>query len=133
MSDEIVEATKWPETEDAATADALILHGARITVAWQERNAKAMREVYAFDREDPDRKPAMRNYIDGVTAMIAEGQLVISLVEVQKRSREQADELAKHLWGITEDGGALGELMWQYLDERGVDAETVFQAARVDE
>lgn len=125
----LIDATQWPDTEDGATADALIVHGARLVAAMHAQNDVKMRKAFALDNEDPHRKPALRAYMDGVTSMIAEAQLVIALAEVQKTSREQADALSRLLWGLTEDGGALTELAWEVLDARGIDADAVFATA----
>lgn len=128
--DEIVEQTKWPERVEDATADALIRHGARIAVAVQAQADDLMHEAFAIDRESPEYKPAMRRYLDAISAFIAEAQAVVALAEVQKRSPEAGDELARLMWELTEDGGVLHELMYDYLAGRGVDADAVFEWAR---
>lgn len=128
--DEILEQTKWPEREEDATADALVRHGARIAVAVQATADELMHEAFALDRESPEYKPAMRRYLDAVSGFIAEAQVVVALVETQKRSPEAADSLARLLWELTEDGGVLHELMYDYLAARGVDADAVFGFVR---
>lgn len=125
----LIDATQWPATEDAATADALIVHGARLVAAMHAQNDVKMRKAFALDTDHPERKPALSAYMDGVTSMIAEAQVVLALAEVQKASRDQADALSRLLWVLTEDGGALTELAWEALDARGIDADAVFATA----
>ncbi len=126
MSTEHDEKMKWPETEEAATADALITHGARLAMSWSAEKGPLSRRAFSLAKDDPERPTALRKYLDAVSAMIAEAQVVAALVAVQKVSREQADELARHLWLITEDGGLVHELMFDYLDERGIPSEEVW-------
>lgn len=122
----LIESTKWPESEEAATADAMILHGARLAAAWSADSRELMTKAYAFDKDAPERKPALRAYMDALVAMIAEAQVVDLLVQVQADDATAADVLARRLWDLTEDGGVLMELMWEYIDARGVDADAVF-------
>ncbi|WP_353809140.1 hypothetical protein [Agromyces sp. SYSU T00194] len=124
--DELVAKTDWPKRDEDATADAMILHGARLTIAWQAETHQLMTRAFAVDRESAEYKPAMRRYVDAVQAMLAEAQVVVALVQVQRRSPELADEIARELYSMTEDGGVVGELMWEYLDARGVDADAAF-------
>lgn len=126
----LIESTQWPSTEAGATADALIVHGARLAVSWSAQSHELMVKAYALDKESPERAPALRAYMDALIAMIAEAQVVDLLVQVQKLDGNIADDLASRLWGITEDGGVLTEFMWEYLDERGVDADAVFEFTR---
>jgi hypothetical protein len=129
----IVEQTEWPKTEDSATADALIVHGARVAAAL---TVSVDRRFDLWNRAEtgtPERKARLRDYLDATTAMIAESQGVIALREVQKVSPAQADDLARTLWRLTEDGGVLSEIMFECLSERGVDAQAVWDAAASDE
>lgn len=125
----LIDATQWPKTEEDATADALIVHGARLALAMRAKTDVLMHEAFAFERDSPEGKAALRAYMDAITSMIAEAQLVLALVEVQKASREQADALARLLWELTEDGGVLPELMWDALTARGIDADAVWALA----
>lgn len=130
----LIDATQWPAREADVTADALIVHGARLTIAMQANDERLMRDAFALDRESPDYKPAMRAYMDAVTGMIAEAQVVLALIAVQEdHGREAADAIALRLWEITEDGGVIGELMWGALDDRKINAEAVFELARKEE
>lgn len=128
----LIEATEWPTREESATADALIVHGARLAIAMHASNDVLMRKAFDLDRESPEYKPAMRAYVDGITSMIAEAQVVIALVQVQKTSREQADDVARMLWELTEDGGVLPELMFDYLTDRRIDANAMWALADKD-
>ncbi|MBW9118869.1 hypothetical protein JNB63_02055 [Microbacterium trichothecenolyticum] len=123
----LIERTQWPIRPEDVTADALIIHGARLAMGWSANSHELAEVAFAQDRESPTYKPAMRAYLDAITGMIAEAQVVIALVDVQKRSPEQAEELARKLWECTEDGGALHELMFDYLDDRGLDAQAIWE------
>lgn len=125
----LIDATQWPKTEEDATADALIVHGARLALAMRAKTDVLMREAFSIDRDSPEYKTAISAYIDSITSMIAEAQIVLALVEVQKASREQADALARLLWDLTEDGGVLPKLMWDALSARGIDADAVWALA----
>jgi hypothetical protein len=129
----IVEQTDWPKTEEAVTADALILHGSRISMATRVSTDRLFDAWNRTERDSPEWKPALKAYLDSLSAMIAEAQVVIALVEVQKTSPGQADALARRLWELTEDGGVLPELMWDYLSDRGVDAQAVWDAAEAED
>lgn len=128
----IVKLTDWPEREEEATADALILHGARIAVALQVETDRRFEAWSGAERGTDEHKIALKAYLDSMSGMIAEAQVVIALVQVQKRDREQADVLARVLYELTEDGGVLPELMWDYLTERGIDAQSVWDAAKAE-
>lgn len=125
----LIESTQWPSNLDGVTADALIVHGARLAVSWSYQSHELMRIAFATDKEAPEYKPAMRAYMDALVGMIAEAQVVDLLVQVQKENPSQAEELAQRIWQITEDGGVLTEFMWEYLVARGVDADAVFAVA----
>ena len=127
---ELIGATGWPTSEADATADALIVHGARLAVAMHAANDVLMRRAYALPKDDTERQPALRDYLDGITSMIAEAQVVLALVAVQENhGRDAADAVAQRLWEMTEDGGVLTELMWEALDDREINADAVFALA----
>lgn len=128
----LIEATEWPGRVEDVTADALITHGARLALAWEAETRPLSRRVFKMAKDDPERPEAMRRYLDATTAMIAEAQVTAALVAIQEVSREQANEVARRLWYMTEDGGLLSELMFDYLDARGVSSEAVWDAAQQD-
>lgn len=128
----LVEATQWPERAEDATADALIVHGARLALAWEAETRPLSRRAFKMAKDDPERPEALRRYVDATAAMIAEAQVTAALVAIQEVSREQADEVARRLWHYTDDGGLLSELMFDYLDARGISSETVWEAAQQD-
>lgn len=128
----IVEKTDWPKTEDGATADALILHGARVSMAMRAATDARFSAWSSSEKGTDEYTATLKEYLDSMSAMIAESQVVIALVEVQKRDTAEADALARRLYDLTEDGGVLQELMWDYLSARGVDAQAVWDAAEVD-
>ncbi len=131
-SGEIAQKTKWPEREAEATADQLIIHGARLAMFIDVRHDQAYRDVPWGDKENPEYRPAINRYVESIAWMIAQAQVTLALAEVQRHSPEQAEDLAKHLWLMTEDGGALHELMFDVLNDRGIDAQAVWAAAEAE-
>lgn len=121
----ILDQIKWPQRADEVSADALIKHSAMVSMVISRENDDRRRVALRLRREDPARKGALREWVQGLAGEVAEAQVAILLDEVQKLSRDAADELAKLLWRHTEDGGVLYELMFDLLDERGVDSEAM--------
>lgn len=128
-AEQIIEQTKWPESSDEATADRLIVHGARIAMAIDAESHEFYTAVPWDHSGTEPYRAAVRRYMDSLVSMIAQAQVTIALREIQKRSPEQAAELAVLLWELTEDGGALSEIMWDVLNERGIDAQAVWDHA----
>ena len=129
-AEQIIEQTKWPESGEEATADRLIVHGARIAMALDAESHELYTAVpWGHPGTEPYRT-AVRRYMDSLVSMIAQAQVTIALREIQKHSRDQADEIARLLWELTEDGGALHEIMWDVLNERGVDAQASWDHAK---
>jgi len=124
--------TSWPNTQEEATADRLILHGARVAMAMAAVTDQLSERWFSLDKSDPEYVPARSRYLDAVSGQIAESQIVVALASLQQWSRDEADKMAARLWELTEDGGVLPELMWDYLTERGVDAEALWTAAQAE-
>lgn len=125
----LIDATEWPTTADLATADAMIVHGARLAMTMQADTDILSKRYFRMDRSDPGHRDAARAYMQSVVHMIAEAQVTIAIAKVQEKDRAAADELARTLWIYTEDGGLLHELMFDYLQDRGVDAQAMWDLA----
>lgn len=125
----IIDQTDWPKRREDATADALIVHSARLSLAAYAEAHKLSTPAFELPSDSPEYKPAMAAYLDALSTALVESQLAAALVLVQKRSPEEADLLASALYEYTEDGGILTELMFDYLNERGIDADAVWAAA----
>lgn len=119
----ILDQIKWPETEQDATADALVKHGAMVAMVMSRENHDRMRAAYKYSKDDPERAGALREWVQGLAGEIAEAQVAVLLNTIQTDAPDRADELARMLWRYTEDGGLLYELMFDLLDARGIDAE----------
>lgn len=118
----------WPETEDEATADRLIVAGARRAIQLDTLNDELYRDVpWDNPKDDPERRSAILRYVDGISATVTAAQNVALLIELQKRSREDADVAAQLLWQMTDDGAWLIESLWDHLTERGIDADAVWR------
>lgn len=71
-----------------------------------------------------------QRWADAIGATVSAAQYVALLVEVQARSRDEADALARLIWQYTEMGDSLIEPLWDYLNERGVAPDPVYDEAR---
>lgn len=91
--DDLLKLTAWPEREEDATADALIVHGARLAMGWSAETRPLSARVFRMSKDDPEYQDAMRRYLDAMTAMIAEAQVTAALVAIQEVSREQANDV----------------------------------------
>jgi len=125
----LIDATEWPTSAELATADAMIVHGARLAMKMQADSDVLSKRFFRMDKTDPGYRDAARAYGERVTHMVAEAQATIALAKVQEKDRAAADELARTLWVYTEDGGLLHELMFDYLDARGVDSQAMLDLA----
>lgn len=125
----LIDASEWPTTAELATADAMIVHGARLAMTMQADADVLSRRFFRMDKTDPGYRDAARAYGDSVVHMIAEAQATIAIAKVQEKDRAAADELARTLWIYTEDGGLLHELMFDYLDARGIDSQAMWSLA----
>jgi hypothetical protein len=122
--------TAWPASTEGATADQMILHSIRqgaiehdIALAW-------MRHADLVESGTPESHRRNAKFAHGVGHFIANTQVALLLHEIQKRDKDLADELARLTFEVTEDGGTLGELSWEWLDARGVDADAFFEWAK---
>jgi hypothetical protein len=121
--------TPWPESEENATADAMIVHAAAGALAESARAEVAYREYAAKTAGTPAAREAARRWMSMLAQMIASTQIATALVETQKVDRGRADALAALLWVLTEDGGAIHELPWEYLEARGIDPQVIVEEA----
>ncbi|MCS4278034.1 hypothetical protein M2390_003257 [Mycetocola sp. BIGb0189] len=126
---EVVGLTAWPENESEVSADALIKHAARLVLDTSARAGLLMTAAYPKVGEATRDPAAFAQWGYAINAEISVAQVAVLLVEVQKHSPKLADDLARKLWDFTQEHGLLYELAWEYLDARGVDAESVRAAA----
>ncbi len=122
----------WPENEDDATADRLIAGAAAALLALHAEADPLYQAVPWGDKESPERAPAIRRWARAISASVARGQFAALLVAMQKESPEAADTAARLIWGMTEDGAWLFEIMWDYLNDRGYDAQALWDQAEKD-
>jgi len=66
--DDLLKLTAWPEREEDATADALIVHGARLAMGWSAETRPLSARVFRMSKDDPEYQDAMRRYLDAMTA-----------------------------------------------------------------
>jgi sulfite reductase beta subunit-like hemoprotein len=99
----------YPTSAEEVTAEKLARH---LAVAAQHSFRTTM------DATEPDRA--------AMTVFVHEWGIVFLLRELQERAGTHvADAVARQLWESWEDGGGLGEFLWEWLTEYGIDPEAV--------
>ena len=127
--DEFTE-TDWPSNADQATADQMVRNSARQGAIEHETALLWMKHAGRVEMGTDERRRRNHHFVTGLGSFIANAQVALLLVEVQKRDSALADELARLAWDLTEDGGVLAELSWEWLHDRGVDADSFYDWAR---
>lgn len=118
--------TSWPKNAEMATADQMIRHSIRVGALDYDVALLWMRNADRFERGSAESVRSNGNFAREVGNFIANTQVAFLLHEIQKRDVDLADTLARLAFDLTEDGGVLGELSWEWLDARGVDADEFF-------
>lgn len=130
----LVSLTEWPEAGEDATADALILCSARQATANHALGIEWLHRADDVDRDTPagdgERRRRNRLGFDHLGQFVTDSQVAYLLATIQKTDRALADDLARRLWDATEDGGLFGELGWEWLQNRGIDANEAWKIAQ---
>lgn len=125
----------YPRDEDAVTADRLARH---MAVAAQLTNSQIFTSMHARDAAEGTDRAEKDSPLAKLTAEVHHLTLVNAINEYAivhllraliEHAPGQADEVAKDLWGVWEDGGAVGEWIWEWLTGYGIDPEAVRKAA----
>jgi|ERR1051325_1327179 hypothetical protein len=99
----------YPTSAEDVTADKLAAH---LAVCAQRRFRQNM------DAAELDRT--------ALNLFTKEWAVVFLLREIQERAGVRiADDLARALWESWEDGSGLGEFLWEWLTEYGINPESV--------
>jgi hypothetical protein len=99
----------WPTSAEDVTADKLARH---LAVGAQRTLRTTM------DAPDVNR--------DAMARLVYGWGVTFLLRELQERSGVTiADAVAQDLWEAWEDGSSLGEFLWEWLTEYGIDPEAV--------
>ncbi|GIM88857.1 hypothetical protein [Paractinoplanes toevensis] len=99
----------YPTSADDVTADKLARH---LAVATQHLHIKTI------DAPDVSR--------DAMGRFVHQWGVLFLLREIQERAGvHQADALARALWESWQDGSHLGEMLWEWLTEYGIDPEAI--------
>ena len=121
------EATEapYPRNEDEVTAAALLRH---LTVAAQV--AWAMQWETFEKYYDAAKDPALRDlWMASISLSVSDFTGVFLLrALIEHAPIAVADQVARDLWLVWEDGGAVGEWLWEYLDEYGINGDEITEA-----
>lgn len=125
----IDEQTAWPDDGSAATADAMIRYFARRAAISNGIADASMHVYFSLNKGDAAHDETGRDWVAKVDAFVTKASIAALLVLVQKRDRGMADALASELYDLIDAGDVWGELGWDWLTERGVDAKAVYDDA----
>ena len=111
------EIAPYPEREEDVTAEAMAKH----YTAFAQMHHRRIALILHSDNSE---------WIKSIGFVTAHYGIVYLLRELEERAgAKQADEVAKRLWADWEDGSGLGERLWEWLTEYGVDPEAVNKVA----
>lgn len=123
-----LECVRWPESPSEATADRLIVYFAYCA---ESDHAVGAAWMHASDvaSDEEDHAARIRRWVDHAALSVSAASLAWLLVRAQADDRAGADRLAGELWARIEHGGALSEMSWEWLADRGMDAAHLSQIA----
>lgn len=115
--DKLAELVKWPTEEKDVTVDLIL----RCIGADTQRT---LLEKWAAIEKDRDhfRTPA---YVAQVQQLVSGVGLMACLRALRQANPAYAEMFARHYWSMCESGDAFGELLWQFLEEAGLDPELI--------
>jgi hypothetical protein len=109
MTDAKTNLAPYPTSVEDVTAEKLARH---MTVQAQ-RNFRATMDAAELDR-------------NAMARLVFEWGVTFLLRELQERAGATvADAVAQDLWEAWEDGSSLGEFLWEWLTEYGIDPEAI--------
>lgn len=111
-----------PSSEDEVTAENLLKHlTVRASASENETHTLAHKALGA-DASPED----VRRYTESFALLSARFGVVFLLRQIQQQSSPGwADEVARHLWSLWQDGGSIPEFLWDWLAESGIDPEQI--------
>lgn len=109
-----------PTTEEQATAENLLKHlTVRASACENETNTLAHKAL-GVDASPED----VRDYSRSFELLAARFGVVFLLRQIQQQSSQGwADEVARHLWSLWQDGGSIPEFLWDWLAESGINPD----------
>lgn len=108
----------WPETVEQATAETLAKNLAVYGLANQQRLLDAL------GTGDSDSVQ-----LEAIPHIVNAYGLVKLLRALGECDRDRADEVARGLWADWDAGDSLGEWLWEWLTEYGIDPKRVAEVA----
>lgn len=116
----IRELSQWPERVEDVTVDGIIRAvGVAAQRTW-------VLNLATISRKDEDGKMIYRSQLQACLGAVG---MMGALRALRDANPEAALKFARDYWGMCEDGGAIGEMLWEWLAETGVDPDLVTQAA----
>lgn len=116
----INEFAPYPQSDEDVTADSIARSNAVSAFARQALIDELM--------NDTSRK-GQRIYMSEIGTLVNQYGVVFLLRELAEVDPERADKAAKRLYGDWEDGGSVGEWLWEWLSGYGIDPGEVSRAA----
>jgi hypothetical protein len=114
------EFAPYPEREEDVTADSIARNTAVSAFARQQLIDEYMQD---------DSPKGRRLYMTETGALVNQYGVAFLLRELAEVDPTRADKAAKRLYGDWEDGGSVGEWLWEWVGEYGIDQEQVNQVA----
>lgn len=124
-ADEVAPEPDW--MNDANTADSIIRY--ELVKAQQAfvLNRESMHKWFQFEPGDttPEGVQARTKYLMHMYQWMAGAHIADLLIEIQKAVPEKANEIARGFYDRCLDGGLHHELVWEWLADRGIDADKI--------
>jgi hypothetical protein len=128
MSNPLDEIAPYPRTVEEATAESVALHLVAEGYMLNSRRSGLMRKMVEAEGT-PEHAAAMERYAINLSAVTADYAAAKALRTIAAEDAELADTLAKAIWRFWEDGAAVGEELWHWLRQAGIDPDQVEAAA----
>jgi hypothetical protein len=130
MSTPLNDLAPWPATEAEVTAETLLKH---LTVCASAREHETGRLAQKALANDPTAED-VRRYSESFEVLAARFGVVFLLRQIQQQSSQDwADEVARHLWSLWQDGGSIPEFLWDWTAGYGIDPEQLETLAKAEQ
>ncbi len=125
----IEDLAPWP-TDESVTAEAICRH---LTVTGYAAHCRVSNHPYfRLDPNDPNRKAAVADYLHHVRAVMDRFTAVMALQALSEVDPERAQAVALDIADAVGSGDTPSELLWEWLDGYGIDAEAIVKAVEAE-